>query len=98
MTDKPPPQNRFFRPYQFVLQEGSKIKSDLMDFRLVMMEVQCREVLRSPTRPINKKETAKKDVESDTLVTEMKSIAPKLEQTQSQLTIESANDTLPSSE
>ena len=98
MTDKRDPEARLFRPFQFILQEGSQIKKDLMDFRLVMLDLRCREVLHSPARPIKKEEIVENRIETDRLIAEMEVIARRLEQAQTGPASETPSETPPSSE
>jgi len=35
-------------PYAFILKEGEEIKEDLLDYSLVMIHVNCREVIKTP--------------------------------------------------
>ena len=35
-------------PYAFVLKEGKEIKEDLLDYSLVMIHINCREVIKKP--------------------------------------------------
>lgn len=35
-------------PYLFALKEGSKIKQDMMDYSLLLLQRNCSEVIKSP--------------------------------------------------
>lgn len=35
-------------PYLFILKEGVEIKDDLLDYSLMILNVNCREIMKSP--------------------------------------------------
>jgi hypothetical protein len=35
-------------PYIFVLKEGHTIQNDLLDYSLIMLQVNCHEIIKSP--------------------------------------------------
>lgn len=42
---------QLLHPYIFVLKEGQEIKDDLLDYSLMMLQVTCPEVIKSPSAP-----------------------------------------------
>lgn len=42
---------QILHPYLFVLKEGKAMANDLLDYSLMMLHVNCREVIRTPKRP-----------------------------------------------
>lgn len=41
---------QLLHPYAFILKEGLEIQEDLLDYSLVMLHINCREVIKTPSK------------------------------------------------
>jgi len=84
------------RPYAFILKEGSGIRQDMLDYKLLLLDLRCAEVITSPdgTDDAQASKTAGQQ-NTRQLIAQMEALVRQLEGSGS---LEEANDPIPSSE
>jgi hypothetical protein len=74
------PASSILRPYTFILREGKGINSDLLDYKLLLLNLHCSEVLKSPSTAIPAKdEESRFKNNAESLIEQMEALVRQLE-------------------